>query len=253
MQLDHLYGKEMFHSGKDYIVRVEDFREFYSFIGTCYKKLKYNVTPDRKNKCGFIRINSQSVVPYCTNDGKICVPLFYFEGETENLKHHAVKLENWNLAYLKFCCKVQGIRNELFASDSCKVTSLDNIKNYFPPGTKFDEYWPSKVIDSPHLTNQSTHVHPPGSWIIVPPEVVSAENTLPHTLTAQTPEIQQSMPVTTNYQNECPTNQMVCIIYLVYKISFISLVFLKIVCLCFHDVFKYIINFMLIIIFSINY
>ena len=27
----------------------------------------------------------------------------------------------WDLAYLKFCCKVQGIRNELFANDVCKV------------------------------------------------------------------------------------------------------------------------------------
>ena len=28
----------------------------------------------------------------------------------------------WDLAYLKFCCKVQGIRNELFANDVCKVS-----------------------------------------------------------------------------------------------------------------------------------
>lgn len=223
---DCSYGKEMFFAGKDYIVRLEDVNEFYNFIEVCYKKLLCNVTPGRKEKCGFIRINSESVVPYCIKDGQKYVPLFYFEGETENLKHRAVKLENWNLAYLKFCCKVQGIRNELFASDSCTVTSLDDIKNYFPPETNFEEYWPAKVIDTQLLTNQkSTHVNPPGSWIRAPPEVVSAETPLPHTLTAQTPGIPQSMPVMMNYQNGWPTNQMVCIIYLVYQISFISLVF----------------------------
>ena len=30
-------------------------------------------------------------------------------------------VDGWDLAYLKFCCKVQGIRNELFANDVCKV------------------------------------------------------------------------------------------------------------------------------------
>ncbi|XP_008185792.1 uncharacterized protein LOC100167868 isoform X2 [Acyrthosiphon pisum] len=204
-----IYGKEMFFQGKDYIVRLEDVHEFYTFIEVCYKKLLCNITPGRREKCGFIRINSESVVPYCIKDNQKYVPLFYFEGETENLKHRAVKLENWNLAYLKFCCKVQGIRNELFASDSCTVTSLDDIKNYFPPETNFEEYWPAKVVDTQLLTNQkSTHVNPPGAWIRAPPEVVPAENSIPLTLTAPA-SLPQSMPVLMNtYQNGWPANQM---------------------------------------------
>jgi hypothetical protein len=213
---DGVYGKDMFYSNKDYIVRLEDVHEFYTFIEVCYKKLLCNITPGRKEKCGFIRINSESVVPYCIKDGQKYVPLFYFEGETENLRHRAVKLENWNLAYLKFCCKVQGIRNELFASDSCTVTSLDDIKNYFPPETNFEEYWPAKVIDTQLLTNQkSTHVNPPGAWIRAPPEVPAPENTIPHSLTAPAPVMPQSMPVMMNtYQNGWPPNQMVCITFI---------------------------------------
>lgn len=208
---DSIYGKEVFQAGKDYIVRLEDVHEFYTFIEVCYKKLLCNITPGRREKCGFIRINSESVVPYCIKDNQKYVPLFYFEGETENLKHRAVKLENWNLAYLKFCCKVQGIRNELFASDSCIVTSLDDIKNYFPPETNFEEYWPAKVVDTQLLTNQkSTHVNPPGAWIRAPPEVVPVDNTNPHTLTVPPTVLPQSMPVMMNtYQNGWPANQMV--------------------------------------------
>jgi len=211
---DGVYGKDTFYAGKDYIVRLEDVLEFYTFIEVCYKKLLCNITPSRKEKCGFIRINSESVVPYCLKDGHKYVPLFYFEGETENLRHRAVKLENWNLAYLKFCCKVQGIRNELFASDSCTVTSLDDIKNYFPPETHFEEYWPAKVIDTQLLTNQkSTHVNPPGAWIRAPPEVPAPESTIPHSLTASAPVMPPSMPVVMNtFQNGWPPNQMVCII-----------------------------------------
>lgn len=217
---DQIYGKELFQAGKDFIVRMEDVQEFYAFIEVCYKKLLCNIIPGRKEKCGFIRINSESVVPYCIKDDQKYVPLFYFEGETENLRHRAVKLENWNLAYLKFCCKVQGIRNELFASDSCTVTSLDDIKNYFPPDTNFEEYWPAKVVDTQLLTNQkSTHVNPPGAWIRAPPTVMNKlpaqENILPHSLTTPAPPppvIQPNMPLTNNtYQTGWTTNQMVII------------------------------------------
>ena len=67
-------------------------------------------------------------VPYTVRDYQKMVPLFYFEGETDNLKLKADNLSGWDLSYLKFCCKVQGIRNELFASDSVAVISLTDIK-----------------------------------------------------------------------------------------------------------------------------
>jgi len=223
---DQVYGKDLFQANKDHIVRMEDVQEFYAFIEVCYKKLLCNITPGRKEKCGFIRINSESVVPYCIKDNQKYVPLFYFEGETENLRHRAVKLENWNLAYLKFCCKVQGIRNELFASDSCIVTSLDDIKNYFPPDTNFEEYWPAKVVDTQLLTNQkSNHVNPPGAWIRMPPTPVNKlptqESVLSHSLSSSTPAVPPptpsvvpppSMPLTNNtYPNGWSTNQMVSV------------------------------------------
>lgn len=213
---DLVYGKELFQAGKDYIVRLEDVQEFYTFIEVCYKKLLSQVTPGGKESCGFIRINSESVVPYCIKEGKKYVPLFYFEGETENLKQSAVKLENWNLAYLKFCCKVQGIRNELFASDSCTVTSLDDIKNYFPPDTNFEEYWPAKVVDTQLLTNQkNAHINSPAAWIRAPPALLNttSESILPpHSLPASSVVPPPSMPLTNNtYQNGWISNQMVCI------------------------------------------
>lgn len=213
---DQTYGKEPFLPGKDFIVRLEDVTEFYYFVEICYKKLLCNISPGQKEKCGFIRINSESVVPYCVKDGQKYVPLFYFEGETESLKHRAIKLENWNLAYLKFCCKVQGIRNELFASDSCIVTSLDDIKNYFPSDTNFEEYWPAKVVDTQLLTNQKTaQINPPGAWIRAPPPIAATSENIPRSLPASpTVAPPPSISISTNnYQNGWSTNQMVCIKY----------------------------------------
>jgi len=162
---ENQFGRDAFTS-KDLVVRLQDAGEFYNFLDVCYNKLLLS-SSNPKDKCGFIRINGESVVPYTVRDGFKYVPLFYFEGETDNLKLKAEKLEGWDLAYLKFCCKVQGIRNELFASETCSVISLSDIKSYFPPGTVFEDYWPSKVVDSQLLlasNKGSTTVTSAGMW-----------------------------------------------------------------------------------------
>ncbi|KAK9693782.1 hypothetical protein QE152_g33969 [Popillia japonica] len=138
---DFLYGRDQFN-GNDLIVNLNDALDFYQFLEDCYLKLTNAASVD---KCGFIRINNESVVPFTKYNGLKLVPLFYFEGETESLKGKSLKLKGWPLSYLKFCCKVQGIRNELFVHDSCTVVSIDDIKNHFPPGSIFQDYWPSKT------------------------------------------------------------------------------------------------------------
>ena len=54
----------------------------------------------------YFRINGESVVPYTVKEGTKYVPLFYFEGETDHLKLKSETVNGWDLAYLKFCCKV---------------------------------------------------------------------------------------------------------------------------------------------------
>lgn len=163
---DQQFGKDKF-SGKDLIVRLADAQKFQQFLDVCYKKLTNFSTPN--DKCGFIRINNESVVPYTVRDGQKMVPLFYFEGETENLKLKADSLSGWDLSYLKFCCKVQGIRNELFASETVAVISLDDIKSYFPQGTMFEDYWPNKVVDTQLLVAQPKS-HGTVTWTNPPPK-----------------------------------------------------------------------------------
>ena len=122
---DCSYGKEAFTS-KDLVVRLKDAKEFHKFLDLCHKKLVLKKS-NASDRCGFFRINGESVVPYTVKEGTKYVPLFYFEGETEHLKLKSEVVDGWDLAYLKFCCKVQGIRNELFANDVCKVINRNNI------------------------------------------------------------------------------------------------------------------------------
>lgn len=156
-----LFGKATFN-GKDLIVSLEDATAYYHFLALCHNRVvKKQCNPG--DRCGFVRIGGESVVPFTLHQSKQYVPLFYFEEVTEHLQLNSSQIDGWDLAYLKFCCKVQGIRQTLFASDVCKVVALEQIKNYFPPGTSFEDYWPAK---EPWSTTTKSVTS--SSWIIKP-------------------------------------------------------------------------------------
>lgn len=177
---DCSYGKEAFTS-KDLVVRLKDAKEFYKFLDLCHKKLVLKKS-NASDRCGFFRINGESVVPYTVKNSIKYVPLFYFEGETDHLKLKSEEVEGWDLAYLKFCCKVQGIRSELFNNDICKVVALDEIKGHFPQGTTFEDYWPAKgsiepVSSRSGVTGGNWTQKPPGQPVSKPLNPVSAAAT----------------------------------------------------------------------------
>ncbi|XP_028138182.1 uncharacterized protein LOC114332554 [Diabrotica virgifera virgifera] len=184
---DLQFGSVQF-SSRDLIVRLMDANEFYQFLEHCYAKLRCNHIENVKNlgRCGFVRINKESVVPFTLHNEQKYVPLFYFEGEVDNLRQRAERLEGWGLAYLKFCCKVQGIRNELFAHETCSVISLNDIKNYFPPGTIFEDYWPKKSLESQVIFDKTSKLTKDNSiqWIrqpTAPPYIYSSPSPNPPT------------------------------------------------------------------------
>ena len=158
------FGKEAFTS-KDLVVRLKDAKEFFKFLDLCHKKLVLKKS-NASDRCGFFRINGESVVPYTVKNGTKYVPLFYFEGETDHLKLKSEEVEGWDLAYLKFCCKVQGIRSELFNNEICKVVALDEIKGHFPQGTTFEDYWPAKGSIEPVSSRSGVTG---GNWTQKPP------------------------------------------------------------------------------------
>eukprot|EP00102_Acyrthosiphon_pisum_P026104 XP_016663314.1 PREDICTED: uncharacterized protein LOC103310545 [Acyrthosiphon pisum] len=207
---DGVYAKDKFIAGKDHIVTLDDVQEFYTFMDVCLEKIQCKITPGRINKCGFVRINSESAVPYCTKDGQQFLPLFYFEGSTENVMPLAVTLDNWNLAYLKFCCKVQGIKAELYNSDSVESIDLDSIKSCYSSESFFEDYWPSRLVDTHLLIDQqSNHVHTSGAWIRAPIEVKQDKNIIPGALIEPAPPITQSIPKIQNtYRNGWPANKL---------------------------------------------
>jgi len=137
--VDLLFGRDSFTT-KDLIVKVEDVVIFYEFLELCHKKLilKQSAASD---KCGFTRIGGLSDVPHVKVETKNYLPLFYFDGDVDK---QCVTLRGMDWAYLKFCCKVQGVKDELICSDVCEAVAEEDMKDYFPLGTTFVDYWPTK-------------------------------------------------------------------------------------------------------------
>merc|ERR1719232_2482822 len=195
------FGKEAFTT-KDLVVKIADAKEFYRFLDLCHKKLVIKKS-NASDRCGFFRINRESVVPYTVKDSIKYVPLFYFEGETEHLKLKSDKVDGWDLAYLKFCCKVQGIRNELFAADPCRVAALEEIKGHFPSGTTFEDYWPAKGSIEPVHHSQRVSA---GNWTQKPVSVVP-QNHAAHPAASAHQNNSAQQPPAAHSRNNYPSQQ----------------------------------------------
>lgn len=208
---NNFYGENSF-STTDYIVRFEDMCEFYGFIEFCYTKLFYNIITNLEEKCGFIRINFKSVVPYIVKENIKYVPLIYFNFTDKNLTQQCVQIKDWSLAYLKFCCKVQDITANLYSSGFCRMINIDLIKRYFSPKTHFEEFWPDSFNKS-QLINDNKEAKESSFWIRKSLVIASVtENTTIHN--SKTPVIPLSMPVVTNVQEQ-KKNQMVYVYILI--------------------------------------
>lgn len=77
---DNQFGRDLF-TLKDLVVRLSDVNKFYTFLDVCYRKLMMGNSGAHSEKCGFIRINKESVVPYTvsgrlTNCG-VSIPLWW--------------------------------------------------------------------------------------------------------------------------------------------------------------------------------
>lgn len=158
-----MFGKNKFIAGIDCIVRLEDVQELKKFLDVCYNKIQSNIN-DQTVQFGFIKIGLK-YVPYYTKENQKYLPLFYFEGSTDDLLIGAVKLKNWDLPYLKFCFQVMGIYDNLYDKDYCTVIRLNDVKNYYPPETYYEDYWPEHLSLEPHVINLNNDHHKPGVWI----------------------------------------------------------------------------------------
>lgn len=196
---DQINMNHKYVTGEDRIVTLEDVQQLYIFIRVCFDTLIGVLNPILKKKCGYICIESELVIPYFIKDGKKYVLSFSLEKEFTENEPQVIKLENWDLAYLKFCCKIAGFQNELFEDDSCIALNLEELKKHLEPSTNIEDLWPTAMADRNLLViNQSSvHVSSLGSWIRTP-----------STLTLNKSEDVQHSPSPSYTANDCSTTSM---------------------------------------------
>jgi len=144
------FGKFHFNE-KDIVIKIEEAIQFANYVSLCYKRIvKKEVGPT--DKCGFVIIGGEGILPFIRLNEKKCIPLFYLEDEdiTPEIKAASKKIEGWDMAYIKFCCKIQGIKATLYSTETCKVVPIDKI---VPEGTTCEDYWPaSHEFNNPGYT-----------------------------------------------------------------------------------------------------
>lgn len=79
---------------RDLIVSFDDALELIQFSQTCREKLERK-SVNLQDRCGFFRIEDESVVSYMVIGGFNYVPLFYFEGETGDLDRRAIQITGY--------------------------------------------------------------------------------------------------------------------------------------------------------------
>ena len=137
------FGKDEYFTD-DLLISSEDLGQYYTYLTSCQAMISSKKS-DREKKFGFLRINGTSDVPYVVVSGEKFVPLFYFEETGRGVDSGAsTDVSGWDWVYLKFCCKVQGVKESMLSGSSCPSVSEQDLKEMLPVGTTFQEYWPQK-------------------------------------------------------------------------------------------------------------
>lgn len=160
----------IFIEGKDYIASLDDVMQFYEFLEACVQYLQYNNEPQDIYKFGFISLISSTLtqnVPYILINSQKYLPIFYFENLSIELRTPgSLIIEGLYMAYIKFCCKIQGLTYNMKKWASCIGLRLDIIKNYIIQEYIFEEhFWPESISSKVNIYNKSKVV--PNSWIKV--------------------------------------------------------------------------------------
>lgn len=176
---DKMYKDTKFTENKDLIVRLEDVKNFCVFLENCYNRV-HCFNPQETYPFGFLRSTHGFIVPYYIKNGIKLIPVILFEGALPILSDQIVNVENWELAYLKFCCMLMGFKNKYYFRNTCSMINIDILKQYFSfEEMNFEEFWPtSKEMFELFKCNKNSAY----CWILRPPpmtqpiEMVSKKN-----------------------------------------------------------------------------
>ncbi|XP_037727822.1 uncharacterized protein LOC119558377 [Drosophila subpulchrella] len=126
---------------RDTIIRISDAYEFYLFMGFCCNKLTTG-SKFPSERCSFIRAADNFVVPYIVRNNQKIMPIFFFTRDSGAPQSNEEPITGWDLSYMKFCCRLLGIREEYCSGNRLTAISFDEVDDAFPSGEDYEECWP---------------------------------------------------------------------------------------------------------------
>ncbi|KAH8264068.1 hypothetical protein KR038_002103 [Drosophila bunnanda] len=158
ISIKHCDGQFGYEFTKNEIVMtLKDAMDCYQFRAECYRMLTSNIGDSPQKKCGFIQLTGGSLIPYIVINGCPWLPLSYLLDVPEELRNKSQVVRGWDLAYLKFCCLVQGVSSDyLTGIDSIGVSSRDEIFFLLNESGDIEYYWPSSEVTSKFLAGYGT-------------------------------------------------------------------------------------------------
>jgi len=100
-------------------------------------------------KFGYIKIEGEPI-PFVTINSKKYLPKFYFDSP-DDWSCNTLNINGDNVEYVKFLCKLQNIRKELYDTNEIEALSHDEVMSQLRPGTFVQSYWPTRNRSLPSL------------------------------------------------------------------------------------------------------
>lgn len=170
--------KKLFDTNDQYIVRLDDVREFYVFMKNCYKKM-VNKEYDPNDNFGYVNTDSNTVIPYYIDNGTKYVPMLFLErGLRDTLGPLTIKARGWNLAKLKFLFEQMGVERNLYAGDSLNVISIDELRPYSVRLPHFADIWPQGSVFTGNAISNADQSSSSSSRMNTPLEVSRSSMTI---------------------------------------------------------------------------
>lgn len=123
----------------DYLVKTTDAIQYSHYLTFCTNRI-IRQDEDSHFKCGFLTVSGTHEVTFVTVGGKPYIPLFYLQGVPQLLT--STTISGWDWAYLRFCCLLQRISQELLSSPDVLCVDLPELLLLLPLDTTLRTFWP---------------------------------------------------------------------------------------------------------------
>ena len=124
--------------GDDYLVRTTDAIEYFHYLAFCLNRMLSQEADIER--CGFLTVSETHEMAFVTVAGSVYIPVFYLEEKPDPSTWTVIS--GWDWAYLRFCCLLQRISQELLSGSGVVCVEMTELTKLLPLSSTFRTFWP---------------------------------------------------------------------------------------------------------------